>query len=219
MRTKTLLLIAAVSAVGAATSMAQVYSVNAVGYVNKTIPANGYAMISNPLTAATNTVDALFAGVPNGTQVYKYTPGTGYTSGAYDDLDGSFGAFGSTQVLPGEGVFVRNGTANPLTVTFVGEVPQGTLTIPMVAGFQIVSSKVPQAGTAAELNFPSKAADGLTAGDQVYRFNPTSQSYDTATFDDLDDNWDKPVSFDVGEAVFVKLAKPVTWTRQFSVNQ
>jgi hypothetical protein len=199
--------------------MAQVYSVNAVGYVNKTIPANGYAMISNPLTAATNTVDALFAGVPNGTQVYKYTPGTGYTSGTYDDLDGSFGAFGSTQVLPGEGVFVRNGTANPLTVTFVGEVPQGTLTIPMVAGFQIVSSKVPQAGTAAELNFPSKAADGLTAGDQVYRFNPTSQGYDTATFDDLDDNWDKPVSFDVGEAVFVKLAKPVTWTRQFSVNQ
>jgi hypothetical protein len=199
--------------------MAQVYSVNAVGYVNKTIPANGFAMISNPLTAATNTIDALFAGVPNGTQVYKYSPGVGYSSGAYDDLDGSFGAFGSTQLLPGEGVFVRNPGGTALTITFVGEVPQGTLTVPMVAGFQIVSSKVPQAGTAAELNFPSKAADGLTAGDQVYRFNPTSQSYDTATFDDLDDNWDKPVSFDVGEAVFVKLAKPVTWTRQFSVNQ
>jgi len=116
-------------------------------------------------------------------------------------------------------VFVRNPGGTALTITFVGEVPQGTLTVPMVAGFQIVSSKVPQAGTAAELKFPSKAADGLTAGDQVYRFNPTSQGYDTATFDDLDDNWDKPVSFDVGEAVFVKLAKPVTWTRQFSVNQ
>lgn len=219
MRTKTLLLIAAVSAVGAATSMAQVYSVNAVGYVNKTIPANGFAMISNPLTAATNTIDALFAGVPNGTQIYKYTPGTGYASGTYDDLDGSFGAFGATQLLPGEGVFVRNPGGTPLTVTFVGEVPQGNLTVPMVAGFQIVSSKVPQAGTAADLKFPSKAADGLTAGDQVYKFNPTSQSYDTATYDDLDDNWDKPVSFDVGEAVFVKLAKPVTWTRQFSVNQ
>jgi hypothetical protein len=199
--------------------MAQVFSVNAVGYVNKTIPASGFAMISNPLTAATNTIDALFAGVPNGTQVYKYTPGTGYTSGTYDDLDGSFGAFGTTQLTPGEGVFVRNGAATPLTVTFVGEVPQGALSTPMVAGFQIVSSKVPQAGTAADLNFPSKAADGLTAGDQVYKFNPTSQSYDVATYDDLDDNWDKPLTFDVGEAVFVKLAKPVTWTRQFSVNQ
>lgn len=219
MRTKTLLLIAAVSAVGAATSMAQVFSVNAVGYVNKTIPANGFAMISNPLTAATNTIDALFAGVPNGTQIYKYTPGTGYASGTYDDLDASFGAFGATQLIPGEGVFVRNPGGTPLTITFVGEVPQGNLTTPMVAGFQIVSSKVPQAGTAAELHFPSKAADGLTAGDQVYKFNTTSQSYDVATYDDLDDNWDKPVTFDVGEAVFVKVAKPVTWTRQFSVNQ
>lgn len=219
MRTKTLLLIAAVSAAGAATSMAQVFSVNAVGYVNKTIPANGFAMISNPLTAATNTIDALFAGVPNGTQVFKYTPGSGYTSGAFDDLDQNFGAFGSTQLLPGEGVFVRNPGGTPLTITFVGEVPQGALSTPMVAGFQIVSSKVPQAGTAAELGFPSKAADGLTAGDQVYKFNPTSQSYVVSAYDDLDDDWAPPVSFDVGEAVFVKLAKPVTWTRQFSVNQ
>ena len=48
--------------------MAQVFSVNAVGYVNKTIPANGFAMISNPLKAADNTIDKLFAGVPAGTR-------------------------------------------------------------------------------------------------------------------------------------------------------
>ncbi len=65
MRTKTVILIAAVCAAGAATSMAQVFSVNAVGYVNKVIPAGGFAMVSNPLRAATNTIDALFANVPN----------------------------------------------------------------------------------------------------------------------------------------------------------
>jgi hypothetical protein len=225
MRTKTLLLFAAVGAAGAATSMAQVFSVNAVGYVNKTIPANGFAMVSNPLKAADNTIDKLFTGVPAGTQVYVYTPGKGYAVGTYDDLDNSFGDVGKTTLLPGQGVFVKNPTANPLTVTFVGEVPQGTLNTPMVAGLQMVSSQVPQAGTPADLNFPHTGAQGLTPGDQVYKFvtndtNPANnQKYLVATYDDLADDWDKPINFDVGEAVFVKLAKPVTWTRQFNVNQ
>ena len=48
MRTKTLLLTAALSAAGIATSMAQVYSANAVGYVNKLIPT-GFSMIANPV--------------------------------------------------------------------------------------------------------------------------------------------------------------------------
>jgi hypothetical protein len=218
MRTKLLLLTAAVGAAGVTSSMAQVFSVNAVGYVNKTIPANGFALVSNPLNAADNSIDKLFAGVPAGTQVYVYTVGKGYTVGTFDDLDNSFGTVGTTKLEPGQGVFVRNPTATPLTITFVGEVMQGTLTVPMVAGLQIVSSKVPQAGTPAELSFPNKAAQGLTAGDQLYKFG-ADQKYTVATFDDLDDNWDKPVTFDVGEAVFVKLAKPVTWTRQFSVNQ
>jgi hypothetical protein len=206
--------------------MAQVFSVNAVGYVNKTIPGNGFAMITNPLRAATNTIDALFAGVPAGTQVYVYTPGKGYDVGTYDDLDNSFGdPVGDMQLLPGQGVFVKNPTANPLTVTFVGEVPQGALNTAMVAGLQMVSSQVPQAGTLAELGFPNKLAQGLTAGDQIYKFvinDPVpanNQKYLVSTFDDLSDDWDTPVSFDVGEAVFVRLAKPVAWNRQFNVNQ
>jgi len=219
MRTKLLLLTAAVGAAGVATSMAQVYSVNAVGYVNKTIPANGFALVSNPLMAADNTIDKLFVPVPAGTQVYYYdTAKKQYTVGTFDDLDNSYGEAGKLKVEPGQGVFVRNPTAQPLTITFVGEVPQGTLTVPMVAGLQIVSSKVPQAGTPEQLSFPNKLAQGLTAGDQVYKFQP-DQKYLVATFDDLDDNWDKALTFDVGESWFVSLQKPVTWTRQFSVNQ
>jgi hypothetical protein len=226
MRTKTLLLIAAVAAAGAATSMAQVFSVNAVGYVNKTIPGGGFAMINNPLKAATNTIDALFAGVPAGTQVYVYTPGKGYDVGTYDDLDSSFGpTVGPMTLMPGQGVFIRNPGTTPLTITFVGEVPQGTLTTPMVTGLQMVSSQVPQAGSYTDLNFPNKLAHGLTAGDQLYKFvinDPVpanNQKYVVATFDDLDDNWDRALNFDVGEAMFVSLQKPVTWTREFNVNQ
>src|SRR5436853_7293303 len=126
MRTKTLLLTAALSAAGVATSMAQVFSVNAVGYVNKTVPkGNKLAVISNPLDAGAgnNTIGNLFKGVPDGTQVYKYT-GTTFVTATFDSLENAFlpADAAATTVVPGEGVFVRNTSAADITVTFVGEV-------------------------------------------------------------------------------------------------
>lgn len=228
MRTKTLLLFTAVCAAGAATSMAQVFSVNAVGYVNKTIPKNGFAMVSNPLKAATNTVNALFTPVPVGFQVFVYTPGKGFDVGTFDDLEGAFlpAAVGNTQIVPGQGVFVKNPTSSDLTITFVGEVPQGTLTTTLVAGLQIVSSQVPQAGTAKELGMPSTTEAGLSPGDQVYQFitndatAANNQKYYVSTFDDLENNFLPALkTLDVGEAFFLKLQKANTWKREFSVNQ
>ena len=79
MRTKTLLLTAVLSAAGLASSLAQgaVYSVNAVGYVNLTVPA-GLSLIANPLDATDNTIANVLK-VPAGTQIYKFN-GTGFTS-------------------------------------------------------------------------------------------------------------------------------------------
>jgi hypothetical protein len=221
MRTKTLLLIAAVGAAGAATSMAQVFSVNAVGYVNKTIPKNSFLLVSNPLKAATNTVNALFQPVPAGFQVFVYTPGKGYDVGTFDDLEGAFlpASVGSAQVVPGGGVFVKNPTSSDVTVTFVGEVPQGNLTTPLVAGLQIVSSQVPQEGTASDLGLPHTTETGMTPGDQVYQYVPGTGYY-VSTFDDLENNFVPALkSLAVGEAIFLKLAKANSWTRNFSVNQ
>lgn len=195
--------------------MAQVFSVNAVGYVNKTIPANGFAMVSNPLTAATNTVNALFAGVPEGFQVFVYTPGSGYATASYDELEGGFiGAAANLEVRPGQGVFVRNPTANPVTVTFVGEVPQGNLVTPLVAGLQIVSSQVPQAGTPTELGYTGQV------GDVIYQFSAANQRYDVATFDDLENTFvPAPKVVDVGDAFFLQKTVAGSWTRNFNVNQ
>jgi hypothetical protein len=227
MRTKTLLLMAAVSAAGAASAMAQVYSVNAVGYVNTVIPKNGFALISNPLKAATNTINALFPGVPNGFQVFLYNTTTKvFDSAAFDDLEGAFlpASVGNTVVLPGQGLFAKNPTASDITITFVGEVMQGHLVTPLVAGLQIVSSQVPQAGTVKDLGMPSTTAAGLSNGDQVYKFitDPAAadyQKYYPSTFDDLEDGFLpalKPLA--VGEAVFLKLAKANSWTRDFTVQ-
>jgi hypothetical protein len=218
MRTKTLLLTAALSAAGIATSMAQVFSVNAVGYVNKTIPGgNKLALISNPLNAGegNNTIANLFKGVPDGTQVYKYT-GTGFVTATYDGLESAFlpPDAASTTIVPGEGVFVRNTSAADIQVTFVGEVPQGTLNNAYPAGLSIRSSMVPQAGTAAELGFVGKD------GDQINQFDPATQSYKVSTFDGLENAWLPALTpLAVGEAFFLRASAAGTWTRTFSVNQ
>jgi hypothetical protein len=223
MRTKTLLLTAALSAAGVATSMAQVFSVNAVGYVNKTIPAKGtstsgkLALISNPLNAGdgNNTIANLFKGVSDGTQVYKYT-GAGFITATYDGLESAFlpADAAATTVVPGEGVFVRNTSATDLVVTFVGEVPQGKLDNTYPKGLSIRSSIVPQAGTAAELGFVG------VDGDQINQFDPATQGYSVSTFDGLENAWLpalKPLA--VGEAFFLLANTGGTWTRTFSVNQ
>ena len=220
MRTKTLLLTAALSAAGVATSMAQVFSVNAVGYVNTVVPAKGLALISNPLDAgANNTISALFTDAAKvaGLQVYKFVPGPSPTYKIYS-YDTEFGewdrADATTEtVVPGEGVFVRNPAANPLTITFVGEVKQGTLSTPLPAGLSIVSSQVPQEGTLTDLGYAPSGAD------QVYQFDTTKQSYYISSYDTEFAEFDNPLKpLKVGEAVFLRSAKASTWTRTFSVN-
>src|SRR5688500_15579957 len=111
MRTKTLLLTAALSAAGIATSMAQapVYSVNAVGYVNTPL-VPGYNLISNPLDNKTgNDIQNLFkngiqGGVfPLGSTIYYYVPGTGFDFVTWDEFDNAFGpaAKAATVIAPG----------------------------------------------------------------------------------------------------------------------
>jgi hypothetical protein len=215
MRTKTLLLTAALSAAGIATSMAQVFSVNAVGYVTVTVPKGKFALVANPLNAANNSIAELFKGVPAGTQVYKFVNGS-YKTATYDDLDNAFTPpdAAALTVVPGEGVFVKAPPAADVTVTFVGEVMQGNLSNPLPKGLSIKASMVPQGGmTAAELGLKG------AGGDQVFQFNVDTQTYNTSTFDDLDNAWApalKPLK--VGEAVFISKVAAGSWDRVFNVN-
>ena len=214
MRTKTLLLTAALSAAGVATSMAQVYSVNAVGYVNTTL-APGLNLISNPLDSADDSIASLFAGVPNNTQVYKFNPATGsYSIATYSSLLGSWTGESTATVEPGEGVFVRNATAAPVTVTFVGEVRQGPLSHPIPAGLSIQSSEVPQeGGIETDLGFPP------ANNDQVYEYDNAGNTYVISTYSSILGGWTpSEPTIDVGQAVFVRKAAATTWTRDFNIN-
>jgi hypothetical protein len=222
MRTKTLLLTAALSVAGVATSMAQsVYSVNAVGYVNTTL-VPGLSLISNPLDAGAgkNTIAALFTDAAKaaaaGIQIYKFIPGPAPTYKIFswdNDFQEWDRADAATEtLLPGEGVFVRNPTATAKTVTFVGEVPQGTLNNPLPQGLSIKSSMVPQAGTATALGYVP------AAGDQVYVFQPNQQYYISSWDADFNE-FDRPLTtLKVGEAFFLRRGTAGTWTRTFTVN-
>jgi len=220
MRTKTLLLTAALSAAGVASSMAQgtVFSVNAVGYVNTTVGPK-FSIISNPLNATDNTINTLFktgiqGTIPDSFQVFQFT-GTGFKVSAFDSLDGNFLPLlnSAVSILPGEGLFVRNPTTAPVTITFVGEVPQGNLSNPYPKGFSLRASQVPQAGTISSLGYV--AADS----DKIFQFDNTKQSYTANAFDSLGGAWlPKEPTIGVGEGFFLQATVGGTWSRTFSVN-
>jgi hypothetical protein len=206
MRTKTLLLSAAVGAAGLLAASAQVYSVNSVGYINLVIPP-GFSLIANQLNGANNTVGALMPSLPIGTTLYKWN-GTGY-----DINNFSFAGWGNPAMTlnPGEGAFIKNTSGANINVTLVGEVPQGAASnINVAAGFSIVSSTVPQSGALdAVLGFPA------ALGDSFYLWNGTT--YDIYNYSFAGFGGNPPVP-DVGEAFFVKKQNAAPWNRDFNVN-
>jgi hypothetical protein len=218
MRTKALL-VAAAFAAGLATSMAQnVYSLNVVGYYNITVPANGFALIANQLNTTNNTLAGLLPSVPDRTAVYKWT-GTTFAISTFEEDPDRPGAGEWSQnftLNPGEGAFIKNPSlTSPLTITFVGEVLQGSLTNPIPVGFSIRSSMVPQAGgVRSVLGLP------VADGDTVYRW--TGSTYAISTWEEPEPgqgDWSagEPTA-QVGEAFFVKKDAPTQWIRSFTVQ-
>jgi hypothetical protein len=205
-------------------AQSNVYSLNVVGYVNTTLKP-GYTLIANPLNTTNNTLLGLFGGVggalPDGTQVYLWT-GTTFNTGGRDDTLGDANgwtpdAFENNQLPPGVGAFIKNNTANPITVTFVGEVLQGGLTNHIGAGYQLIASMVPQAGQVdTVLGMP--AVDG----DQVYQWNNTTGAYTTFTHDSILNTpppWGATVpNIGVGEGFFSNKGAAVDWVRNFTVQ-
>ncbi|MCX8107802.1 MAG: hypothetical protein N3G20_03255 [Verrucomicrobiae bacterium] len=214
MRTKTLLLTAALGLAAAATTVAQVYSVNAVGYVNVTF-VKGWNLFANPLQNQTdNSIKGLFGDMPALTTIYKWT-GTKWDVTVYYG-DGEWDP-PTLSAVPGEGIWVFIPADGPATVkkTFVGEVLQGDASNMQVkAGFQLLGSKVPQAGKlVTDLKFP---ADTL---DTIYQWDPAAQKYKTAAVHYGDNEWEpaEPV-IGVAEGFWSLKEKAANWVRNFSVN-
>jgi hypothetical protein len=155
MRTKVLALSALVGALGAASAIAQtnVYSINAVGYINVTL-SPGFNILTCQLVTTNNTVANLLndsSGVYDGCTVYKFTPAhPGYNDDFGDSTGSSYSNGwdfnGTITMNPGEAIWFNNGKTTNLTATFVGTVPQGTNIVPIIQGYQMIGSPVPFSG-------------------------------------------------------------------------
>jgi hypothetical protein len=201
MRTKTMILSALLGALGSVSVMAQtnVYSLNAVGYINVTITP-GFNMISCPLIETPdNTLGTVLNNANsnyNGATVYFWFP-TATPPQYSEDAANIGGKFGTTNAngwvengtniaAPGVGFWYDSPVSN--TITFVGTVPTGSITNTLVPGFNLVGSVVPMSGDlvtnplSALTNY--NVPNGTIGGDQVYTFNasnnPVYTEYATA---------------------------------------
>jgi len=186
MRTKTILLSGVVAALTSASLMAQVYSLNAVGYINVTIPP-GFSIIANQLNTTNNNLSPLLDSQINPYGVsglnlcvfYKFNNATA----TYTTLNPDYFSVNTipwdqtiasnTTLNPGEAVFVRSFNTTNVTVTFVGTVLQGPLTNTTIAGpgFNLISSMVPQAGRL-DLDLGLPEVDN----DDIYVYNASNTS-------------------------------------------
>jgi hypothetical protein len=235
MRTKTLILSALLGALGSVAVHAQtnVYSLNAVGYINVTL-SPGFNIITDPLIASpNNNITTLFPntnGAYDGDIVYFYNA----TLGAYTTDNASSRATngtgwvkGGTNVLaPGVATWFVNSLASNVTVTFVGTVPSGPITNALLAGFNLVGSVVPTSG-----DIVSNTISALTnynVGDDVYVFNPVTQVFNefvsgTREHSGYNGNWNTngdPTIANVYEGFFyLNTGATVNWVEDYSVSE
>jgi hypothetical protein len=192
MRTKTLLLSGVVAALSGASLMAQVYSVNVVGYINVTIPP-GFSIVADQLYANGQGTPQYLSPLldsqigTDGTAplancvIYKYIAGTTSGSPWSTFVPDPFNtpipwdqAANLATLNPGEAVFIHSFNTTNFSITFVGTVPQGNnLTNTAIAhGFSLASSIIPQAGRLdVDLGFPE------VDNDTVYIYNPSTDPH------------------------------------------
>jgi hypothetical protein len=210
MRTKTVLLTAALGAISIATSVAQtVYSVNAVGYVNITVKAGQFALLANPLNQGDNKIATIMPDVPVNTAIYTWN-GTAFDS-ATKRTSGWSGGAKDAVLAPGQGFFIKNVGTTDFTITFVGEVPQGDLKVAFGAGLSLLGSPVPQTGKVeTELKMPAQV------NDKLYQFVAGNYSQYTKRATGWSGGGEPSIS--VAEGFWYQAGAAGNWTRSFNVN-
>jgi hypothetical protein len=184
-----------------------VHSTNVIGYAAVTL-APGFSMIANPLES-TRTVAEVFNGWPDGTTLSKFdTRLFRLTENAV-----KFGKWTNPSeiLMPGEGAIFYNPTSDYKSVSFVGEVMQGNLSIPIPGGFSVRSSMLPLPGHLGEdLGFP------VADGDVIHLFDRDRQKYVLYPYEEGKWTDGSPV-VSVGESFWVAKTEPGNWTLEFAV--
>jgi hypothetical protein len=191
---KALLIIATGFVVSNISSLAQPFSQNIVGYVNKPLPGgNASVPISSPLFAGTNTVEGVLPAIKKGDTVSFWT-GNHFIALTYagPDFDGQGHAWVDSQgnaqkspvINPGRPFFYQNNNS-AVTNTFVGSIPTtNSVTIPGGGAYTLLVSAIPISDKLDSASFSLP----FQAGDKAYVFvdgRYQSFTYNGANFDGL----------------------------------
>jgi hypothetical protein len=204
-------MVAALAAgLGVASAQTPVYSVNAVGYVTKSL-TNSYNLIANPLNGTNNSLNTIIPICVEDSYILRWNA-LGQTFG-----DPSFYIGGewipNDTINPGEAFFLYNSGGNT-NITFVGEVPQGSLTNRVANNYSLISQIVPQSINldAAGVNFPAQEDD------YILFWKAIGQTFSDPVFY-IGGAWTDNTAAPVGDGFFYfTTAGARNWTRTFSVN-
>ena len=210
MKTNTLLLTTAL-AVGVTLSIVpRAYSQGATNSINVTVPANGFALVGNPLNRGSNTLNELLPDAPiNTVRVFDYHGPPGFA--VYTKRSLGWPPPGSGVVFgPGKGFFIQNMATNAVSFTFVGEIPEGTKTINIVPGYNLLAPHFPVAGKLeTDLGLPT------VNGDRVFKFDTASQNFLFYTRHTIAWAPAEP-ALAVAEGFFFATTNRVSWTKTFN---
>jgi len=170
-----MLLSALLGTLGSVSLMAQstnVYSLNAVGYINVTVQP-GYNIVSCPLIASPdNTLNTL---LPQTANVYKkwqfwtFAPSKGYTEEV--GQASAWSAGGTNTLNPGQAAWLFNPGTSPSNITFVGTVPTSNTTDLRPTSFNLVASALPVSGVISN-SANLMGYTGAAKKDQFWEFVP-----------------------------------------------
>jgi hypothetical protein len=215
--------------------MAQVYSVNVVGYVNQTVPAGKLAILANPLNNGDNNCNTIMPlpDTADGATIFRFDADLQVYKDSITFI-GGFGWFSPTDnaptIAPGEGFFMLAPSSTALNLTFVGEVIQGpsTVAIKGLGKLSLVGSTVPQQNNlgdpaqAATMGFPAKDGDTIFLWDDLGQTYKNSYGYiDGYGWFSADDPSPAGPLIDVAKGFWVQkgASNPdENWSRTFNVG-
>jgi|SRR4051812_27983845 hypothetical protein len=187
----------------------EVRSLNTIGYASSTLPP-GFSLIGNPLNASSNTVGEMFKSWPDRTTLNKFD--TRLFRLGENMIEGGAWTNPNEKLMPGEGAILFNPTSEYKSHSFVGEVMEGSFSMPIPSGFSLRSCMLPQPGHLCDdLSFP------ISNGDVIHVFDRDQQKYQLHPFENGKWASGAPV-LSVAEAFWVAKTEAGNWTKSLAIS-
>ncbi len=182
----------------------------------------GSTLIANQLDAADNTINGLFGptmanglSLPDGTVIQKWN-GSQFVNYTWNASGVFWSPNGDATLAPGGGAMIQNPGNQSFEVAFAGLVREGHLVNPTTAGYNLISSMIPQAGgITSDLGFNPNDSDQLMIWDEAAQGYDQSLTY-FAGYGWFDSSFNPAEpSLMVGKGAFLYSGSANSWIRDF----